>query len=169
MKLCPKCGAVLSEVIGGYLCHECGGGMFSDDEVIVAKCPVCDGELSDLIDQYYCYSCSRTVNKDEAVYSKNISFDDDFNDYAIEEPDYDSMVNNGDEICLNCTYWSVSPYGRAHGMYCRRGNGQTEPDDTCFEFVQSRHFANYGDSGEFQFDETSREISNKLNNWRSGR
>jgi hypothetical protein len=115
------------------------------------RCPKCGNELDE---DNYCDSC--------------LEFFDDSNGFD-EEPDYDSMVNNGDAICLNCTYWSVSPYGRAHGMYCRRGNGQTQPDDSCFDFVQSHHFANYGDGGQFQFDETSRDISNKLDNWRNRR
>ena len=46
---------------------------------------------------------------------------------------------------------------------------QTEPNDSCFDFVQSHSFANYGDEGQFQFDETSKDISNKLNNWRNSR
>ena len=121
------------------------------------RCPKCGNELDE---DNYCFECLEFFN----------DMDDDLQDFGFqEEPDYDSMVNNGAEICLNCTYWSVSPYGRTHGMYCRRGNGQTEPDDTCFEFVQSHSFANYGDEGQFQFDETSRDISNKLDNWRSGR
>lgn len=121
------------------------------------KCPNCGNELDE---DNYCDECIEFFN----------DMDEDSEDFDFdEEPDYDSMVNNGDEICLNCTYWSVSPYGRAHGMYCRRGNGQTEPNDSCFDFVQSHSFANYGDEGQFQFDETSRDISNKLNNWRSSR
>ena len=119
VKLCPKCGAELTEEIDGYFCQECG---------------------------------------------ENIAFDEDYG-----EPDYDSMVNNGDQICLNCTYWSVSPYGRAHGMYCRRGNGQPEPTDSCYDFVQSTSFASYGDEGQYQFNETGRNISNKLYNWRNSR
>lgn len=118
------------------------------------KCPECGGNLDE---DNYCPECMEFFNDDDDSWGFG------------EEPDYDSMVNNGDAICLNCTYWSVSPYGRAHGMYCRRGNGQTEPDDTCFEFVQSHSFANYGDGGQFQFDETSRDISNKLDNWRNRR
>ena len=97
------------------------------------KCPNCGNELDE---DNYCDECIEFFN----------NLDDDSSDFDFEEePDFDSMVNNGDEICLNCTYWSVSPYGRAHGM------------------------ANYGDEGQFQFDETSRDISNKLNNWRNSR
>ena len=64
VKLCPKCGADLTEVIGGYLCHECGGGMYSDDEVITPSCPSCGSELGTLGDTYYCFQCGRTVGKD---------------------------------------------------------------------------------------------------------
>lgn len=120
----------------------------------IMECPNCGNELDE---DNYCIECQKF-------------FDDDDYSYGFEqEPDYDSMVNNGNKICLNCTYWSVSPYGRAHGMYCRRGNGQTEPDDTCFEFVQSHSFASYGDDGQYQFDETSRDISNKLYSWKNSR
>ena len=120
----------------------------------IMKCPNCGNELDE---DNYCVECQKF-------------FDDD--DYSMgfeQEPNYESMVNNGENICLNCTYWSVSPYGRAHGMYCRKGNGQTEPDDTCFEFVQSHSFANYGDDGQYQFDETSRDISNRLYSWKNSR
>ena len=121
------------------------------------RCPKCGNELDE---DNYCFECLEFFD----------NTDDDSQDFGFdEEPDYDSMVNNGEAICLNCTYWSVSPYGSAHGMYCRRGNGQTEPNDTCFDFVQSQSFANYGDSGEFQFDETSRDTSNKLRYWKNSR
>ena len=112
-------------------------------------CPNCGLELDE---NNYCSNCLEFFDKNDD-----------------EELDYDSMVNNGNQICLNCTYWSVSPYGKAYGMYCRRGNGQTEPTDSCFDFVQSHSFANYGDGGQYQFDETSREISNKLDYWKSSR
>ena len=108
-----------------------------------------------------CPNCGNVLDDD--------NYCDNCMEFVDEDRDFDSMVNNGDEICLNCTYWSVSPYGRAHGMYCRRGNGQTNPDDTCFEFVKSTHFASYGDNGQYQFDETSCEISNKLYSWKNSR
>ncbi|MDO5815798.1 MAG: hypothetical protein Q4Q18_09165 [Methanobrevibacter sp.] len=119
------------------------------------RCPNCGNELDE---DNYCDECFEFFND-------SVDSSQDFD----EEPDYDSMVNNGQEICLNCTYWSVSPYGAAHGMYCRRGNGQTEPDDTCFDFVQSHKFANYGYEGQFQFNETDRDISNKLYYWKNSR
>lgn len=93
---------------------ECGGGMFSEDEVIVPKCPSCDEELEWLMDSYYCYNCSMSVSKESEVSGAGSSYDD------YDEPDYDSRVNNGDEICLDCTYWFVNPHGSAYGMVCRR-------------------------------------------------
>ena len=90
---------------------------------------------------------------------------DDSNNY--EETDYDAMVNNGDNICLNCTFWSVSPYGAAHGMVCRKGQFSNGPDDSCDLFIKEQNFANYGENGEYQFDETNRTISNKLNHWKN--
>ena len=63
------------------------------------KCPNCGNELDE---DNYCDECIEFFN----------NLDDDSSDFDFEEePDFDSMVNNGDEICLNCTYWSVSPYG----------------------------------------------------------
>ena len=163
MKLCPKCGAKLR----GSLCDECGGGMFSDDEVIIPLCPDCGNELGDFTDDdFYCYNCNRVVSRGNEVLSKDITSDDD---YYLDEPDYDSMVNNGEEICLNCTYWSVSPYGASYGMVCRRGYPTNGPGDSCSDFVQSHSFANYGDSGQYQFDETSRDISNRLYHWKNNR
>ena len=105
------------------------------------KCPNCGEELSN---DDYCDCCREFIN-------------------------LDFLINNGDTICLNCTYWSVSPYGSADGMYCRRGNGQTDPTDSCFDFVQSQSFASYGDGGQYQFDETSDDTSNKLYIWRNSR
>ena len=80
------------------MCHNCGGGMYSEDEVIVPKCPSCDNELGSLGDDFYCFNCSRTVSRDSAILSKDVGMDDD---YGYEEPDYDSMVNDGSDICLN--------------------------------------------------------------------
>jgi len=148
---CPECGNQLDE---DNYCSECRE-FFEDVENL---CPNCGSELDE---DNYCSECCEFINDDyeEVDYEYN----------AFEEPDYDSMVNNGDEICLNCTYWSVSPYGRAHGMYCRRGNGQTEPTDSCYDFVQSTSFASYGNEGQYQFNETDRDISNKLYSWRNSR
>lgn len=162
MKLCPNCGAVLGEIMGGYKCPECDS-IFDDDEVDVSKCPRCGGELEDSDGQFYCSECDMTVDNEDTVFSDDMSFDDN---YGFEERDYDSMVNNGDKICLNCTFWSVSPYGRAYGMICRRGYPTNGPEDSCSEFIQEYHFASYGDDGQYQFDETSRYISNKLFNWK---
>lgn len=140
--------------------------MFLEDEVICPMCPSCGNELNDFMDDYYCYDCGSPVSRENAVYGNNINVDDD---YDFEEPDYDSMVNNGDQICLNCTYWSVSPYGASHGMICRRGYPSSGPGDYCGDFVQSHSFASYGDSGQYQFNETSRDISNRLNHWKNNR
>lgn len=162
VKLCPNCGGTLTEVGGGYMCRECGRGMFRDDEVITPKCPSCGEELSDLVDSFHCYNCSRSVNKDDAVSGSGSSYGD-------YEPDYDSMIDNGDEICLNCTYWSTSPYGASYGMVCRRGYLTDGPGDSCSDFVKSSHFASYGDDGQYQFNETGRDISNKLSHWKRNR
>ena len=118
------------------------------------RCPDCGNELDE---DNYCYECGEFFNEDDS------------DSYGFEEPDFDSMIDNGDEICLNCTFWSVSPYGAAHGMVCRRGYPTEGPDDSCSEFVRESHFANYGDGGQYQFDETGRAISNKLYHWKNNR
>ena len=123
------------------------------------RCPNCGKQLDE---SNYCSTCMEYF--DEETGDDSFGYTDGF-----DEPDYDSMVNNGEEICLNCTYWSVSPYGAAHGMICRRGYPTDGPDDSCGDFVQETHFANYGDAGQYQFDETGREISNKLRYWQNSR
>ena len=52
---------------------------------------------------------------------------------------------------------------------CRKGQLPSGPDDSCGFFVQQHNFANYGDGGQFQFDETGRAIKNKLNHWKNNR
>lgn len=166
VKLCPKCGASLNEIVGGYICSKCGEGMLREDEVLVARCPSCGEELGGFTgDDFYCYSCSRVVTKD--CVAKGMGSDND--NYDFSEPDYDSMVNNGDEICLNCTYWSVSPYGASYGMVCRKGQFSDGPGDSCTYFTPESYLASYGDEGQYQFDETGRAISNKLYHWKNSR
>ena len=123
----------------------------------IMECPNCGNELDE---DNYCDECCQFFD----------GFDDDSSGFGFdEEPDYDSMVNNGSNICLNCTFWSVSPYGAVYGMVCRKGQLPSGPDDSCGFFVQQHNFANYGDGGQFQFDETGRAIKNKLNHWKNNR
>ncbi|WP_407415606.1 hypothetical protein [Methanobrevibacter sp.] len=126
------------------------------------RCPNCGEELDE---DNYCDSCMQFFNdSDDLDFDYSNFYESDFND-----DNFDDMVDNGDEICLNCTYWSVSPYCAAHGMICRKGNLTDGPGDSCGEFVQEHHFASYGDDGQFQFDETGRAISNKLYHWKNNR
>ncbi len=124
------------------------------------RCPKCGGELDR---DNFCFDCVEFFNDAD----ESDDFEDD--DFGIDDEDYDSMVDNGDEICLNCTYWSVSPYGSAHGMVCRRGYMTEGPGDSCGDFVPEQHFASYGDDGQYQFNETGRAISNKLYHWKNNR
>lgn len=125
------------------------------------RCPKCDNELNS---SNYCYFCMEYFDDDD------FEDDDDFSDdYGLDDEDYDSMVDNGDAICLNCTYWSVSPYGSAYGMVCRRGCMSEGPGDSCSDFMPESHFASYGDEGQYQFNETGRAISNKLYHWKHSR
>ena len=125
------------------------------------RCPECGNELDE---DNYCDECYKFFDEDDF---DEFSDDDLTNDF--EDVDYDSMVNNGDEICLNCTFWSVSPYGSAYGMVCRKGQFSEGPGDSCELFVPESHFASYGDNGQYQFNETGQTISNKLYHWKNNR
>lgn len=143
------------------------------------RCPICGSPLDD---DNYCDECVKFFEEDE-LNGSNFDEDDDFdfdedNDFDDDyegddgfdfDEDYDSMIDSGDEVCLNCTFWSVSPYGASHGMICRKGYLTEGPSDSCSEFVQEHHFANYGNGGEFQFDETKRNAANKLGYWKNSR
>ena len=123
------------------------------------ECPRCGNQLDS---DKFCFECM------EFFYDVEDD-DDDYMEDGYDDNDYDSMIGNGDSICLNCTYWSVSPYGSAHGMVCRRGYMTDGPGDSCGDFVPESHFASYGDSGQYQFNETDRAISNKLYHWKNNR
>ena len=127
----------------------------------IMRCPECGNELDE---DNYCHECYKFFDEDDF---DEFSDDDLTNDF--EDVDYDSMVNNGDEICLNCTFWSVSPYGSAYGMVCRKGQFSEGPGDSCGLFVPESHFASYGDNGQYQFNETGQSISNKLFHWKNSR
>ncbi len=122
------------------------------------RCPKCGSQLNS---NNFCCECMEFFNDDEVS-------EDHMEDYFDDE-DYDSMIDNGDAICLNCTYWSVSPYGSAYGMVCRRGYMTDGPGDSCADFSPEQHFASYGDEGQYQFNETGRAISNKLYYWKNSR
>jgi hypothetical protein len=135
------------------------------------RCPKCGFELNS---QNYCYNCMEYFDDDDFSDDGDDYLRDDFSGGGFPEDDfddvdYDSMVNNGEPICLNCTYWSVSPYGSAYGMVCRRGYMSEGPGDSCSDFMQETHFASYGDEGQYQFNETGRAISNKLYHWKHNR
>lgn len=129
------------------------------------RCPECGNELDE---DNYCFDCQKFFDDNdfdnEFANDNEDIFTDDYDDV-----DYDSMVNNGDSICLNCTYWSVSPYGSAYGMVCRRGYLTEGPGDSCGDFIPETYFASYGDEGQYQFNETGRAISNKLYYWKNSR
>ncbi|MBQ2651961.1 MAG: hypothetical protein IJF83_00245 [Methanobrevibacter sp.] len=140
----------------------------------IMRCPNCGSELDE---DKYCFECHMFFDEDDLEDDftddyGNLDFSNDFEEdltQDFDDVDYDSMVNNGDAICLNCTYWSVSPYGSAYGMVCRRGYMTDGPGDSCGDFMQETHFASYGDEGQYQFNETGRAISNKLYYWKNSR
>ncbi|MBQ6099950.1 MAG: hypothetical protein IJL02_08870 [Methanobrevibacter sp.] len=132
------------------------------------KCPQCGNQLDQ---DNFCFECMKFFDESDTDDDSEYSTFDDSDDYSFEDEDvdFDSRVDNGEAICLNCTYWSVSPYGSAYGMICRRGNFTEGPGDSCMDFIQEHYFANYGDEGQFQFNETARHISNKLYYWKNSR
>ncbi len=148
---CPNCGSMLDDDNYCEFCHE-----FINTEV--KFCPQCGTQLDE---NNYCSEC---IN-----YYSDFDLNQDYDGNGFNEVDYDSMVNNGDEICLNCAYWGVSPYGAAHGMVCRKGQFSDGPGDSCGYFTPESHFASYGDDGQYQFDETGSAISNKLYHWKNNR
>ena len=105
------------------------------------RCPYCDSELDST---NYCSNCN-------------------------QEFDFSSRIDNGESICLNCTFWQVSPYGSAYGMVCNKGSYTEGPGDSCSYFIPESYHASYGDSGQYQFNETSRRIADKLWHWQYSR
>ena len=89
----------------------------------IMRCPECGRELDE---DNYCFECGKYIDDED--------FNEDF-DSGLDDVDYDSRVNNGDAICLNCTFWSVSPHGSAYGMICRRGYFTEGPGDSCGDFI----------------------------------
>ena len=122
------------------------------------RCPKCGSQLNS---NNFCCECVEFFNDSDVS--------DEYMEDYFDDEDYDSMIDNGDAICLNCTYWSVSPYGSAHGMVCRRGYMTDGPGDSCGDFSPEQHFASYGEDGQYQFNETGRAISNKLYYWKNSR
>ena len=59
------------------------------------ECPNCGNELDE---DNYCFECQKFFD------------DDDYADGFEEEPDYDSMVNNGDQIWKGS--WNVLQKGK---------------------------------------------------------
>ena len=171
--LCPLCKGELDTYEDDfYSCWYCIEDI--DPNVAIYVEPSFENDFSD--DEKSSYDFEEDFSdKDDSYYfddkmsNNEISYSRDNEEFDYQDVDYDSMVNNGDAICLNCTFWSVSPYGSAYGMICRKGNGQTNPDDFCNEFIQVHHFGNYGDSGQYQFDDTSKSISDKLFYWKNSR
>ena len=166
VKVCSVCGDEVNKYNYCHTCHEHVNFVweYRDNDY--------DEDEDDDYDDYDDYDdfddFDDLDNKSEGNFCNDI-FDENDDSFYNDEPDYDSMINDGSEICLNCTYWSVSPYGADYGMVCRRGNETEGPDDSCGNFVKEYHFANYGDEGQYQFNETNRHISRKLNYWRSSR
>ncbi len=149
---CPNCGRELDE---NNYCYSCCEYIDLSD---IKFCPQCGTQLDE---NNYCSEC---VN-----YYSDFDLNQNYGDNGFNEVDYDSMVNNGDEICLNCTYWGVSPYGASHGMVCRKGQFSDGPGDSCGFFTPESQFASYGDDGQYQFNETGMAISNKLYHWKNNR
>lgn len=91
-------------------------------------CPKCGGELVKYI---FCFSCNFSDEDDETSTDWDDGYSDSSDLYSYDDEYYDSMVNNGVEICLKCTFWSASHYGANHGMVCRKCRISDGPDDSC--------------------------------------
>lgn len=63
------------------------------------RCPNCGNELDE---DNYCDECMQFMD-DSDLDCNDDSYSGD-ESFGFEEADYDSMINNGDEICLNCTF-----------------------------------------------------------------
>ena len=84
------------------------------------------------------FTSDTTVCKQYSDLRENTIFDKEYGDnYNLEEESYESLIDNGGNICLNCTYWNVSPYGSAYGMVCDRDYPTDGPADSCNDFIQS--------------------------------
>ena len=69
---------------------------------------------------------------------------------------------NYDKVCLNCRYWqaNVQLKGAANGMACTRGQGQTNPDDSCSLFLPNQSLDSMQDPNMY-FDKR-----NKIDVWK---
>lgn len=70
-----------------------------------------------------------------------------------------------ERICLNCNYWKpdVQYRGAANGIVCIRGQGHTNPDDSCSMFSP-----NYGVDSVLDPDAVN-EKQNKMDVWKMRR
>lgn len=66
---------------------------------------------------------------------------------------------NQDRVCLNCKYWQSNTqlYGSAQGVICRLGNGHTNPNDSCPQFMPNSTFDSLQDPNKYH------DKSHKLN------
>ena len=170
---CPVCYNELEDSDDEYYCDTCGKSVSRESAVYRSNelFTSCRFEKSDYDSGESDYGFGESdYDSGESDYGFGESdYGSGESDYGFGESDYDSMIDNGEDICLNCTYWSVSPYGASYGMICRRGYPTSGPEDSCSDFVKSYHFAGYGDNGQYQFNETRRRTANKLNYWRNNR
>ena len=70
---------------------------------------------------------------------------------------------NYDRVCLNCRYWVVDVQlrGAANGVICTRGNGHTNPNDTCPLFSPNMTVDGFQDQNRY-FDKRE-----KMQVWKS--
>lgn len=67
-----------------------------------------------------------------------------------------------DRVCLNCIHWQadIQLRGAANGMLCTRGQGHTNPTDSCSQFMP-----NYGGDS-VQDPNGYNEKRNRMDVWR---
>ena len=67
-----------------------------------------------------------------------------------------------DRVCLNGRYWQVNVQIReaANGVVCTKGQGQTDPNDSCNLFSPNRTVDSVQDPNRYQ------DKRNKMNMWK---
>lgn len=132
-------------------------------------CPDCGEELDD---EEYCIYCGWSSEDDE--FDDDLDNEDELGDDFSEDGDYFDEDFSEDDLndeycCSNCTFWEVDPRGAAYGMECLKGHGETDPDDSCSDFIENYHSSNYGENGEYSFIDTDMDNKRNLNHWKQSR
>ena len=63
----------------------------------------------------------------------------------------DNIDNNHERVSLNCKYWQAITQldDGVRGVICRMGNGKTNPDYTCSQFMPDSSFDSLQDPNKY--------------------